>query len=198
MSRVGKKPVPVPEGVTVAIKGQTIDVSGPKGKLSWSAPAAVALKHDADRKCVDVTRRTGGKQAQALHGTSRALIANLVEGVTKGFEKRLLIYGTGYGCNVRDNKLELNVGFVGRGTKDKPQFSIEILAGLEIQIETPAARGDTDPAKLVVRGCDKELVGRFAAQIRKLRPPEPYKGKGIRYEGEHVRRKQGKALAGAS
>lgn len=198
MSRVGKKPVPVPEGVTVAIKGQTIDVSGPKGKLSWSAPAAVALKHDADRKCVDVTRREGGKQAQALHGTSRALIANLVEGVTKGFEKRLLIYGTGYGCNVRDNKLELNVGFVGRGTKDKPQFAIEILAGLEIQIETPAARGDTDPAKLVVRGCDKELVGRFAAQIRKLRPPEPYKGKGIRYEGEYVRRKQGKALAGAS
>ena len=131
-------------------------------------------------------------------GDQEAAIANLVEGVNRGFEKRLFIYGTGYGCNVRDNKLELNVGFVGRGTKDKPQFSIEILAGLEIQIETPAARGDTDPAKLVVRGCDKELVGRFAAQIRKLRPPEPYKGKGIRYEGEYVRRKQGKALAGAS
>jgi len=197
MSRVGKQPVPLPGGVTATIKGRSIEVSGPRGKLAWSLPDPIELSEEDSPKRLIVKRRSDAKHARAMHGTARALLANMVEGVSKGFEKRLLIYGTGYGCNVRDNKLELNLGFVGRGTKEKPQFAIDIPAGLDIKVEVPAARGDTDPAKLLVRGCAKDLVGRFAADVRKLRPPEPYKGKGIRYENEYVRRKQGKALAGA-
>ena len=107
----------------------------------------------------------------------------------------VLIYGTGYSCNLQGKSLCLNVGFMGRGSKEKPQFQVPVPDGLEVDVETPAARGDMDPAKFVVRGCDKQLVGQFAAEVRRIRPPEPYKGKGIRYENEFVRKKQGKAFA---
>jgi large subunit ribosomal protein L6 len=198
MSRIGKKPVEVPSGVNVKSAGSDIEVSGPLGKLSWTVPDGISVVVDAGGKGpLQVSRASDVKHHRALHGLSRSLIANMVEGVSKGFERRLEIYGTGYSCNVKGKTLELNVGFMGRGNKEKAQFSVPIPDGLEVVAEVPAARGDTDPAKLLVKGCDKQVVGQFSAQVRKIRPPEPYKGKGIRYAGEHVRRKQGKAMAGA-
>ncbi|MFH0981389.1 MAG: 50S ribosomal protein L6 [Planctomycetota bacterium] len=197
MSRIGKKPVPVPDGVKVAVAGQTCQVSGPKGQLSWELPPLVSARYDSQAGVIRVERAGDDRRARALHGTSRALLASMVHGVSQGYERRLLIHGTGYGCTLKGRSLCLNVGFMGRGSKDKPQFTIPIPEGVEVVVETPAARGDTEPAKLVVRGCDKQKVGQFAADVRRIRPPEPYKGKGIRYAGEHVRRKQGKAFASA-
>ncbi|MFQ5494053.1 MAG: 50S ribosomal protein L6 [Phycisphaerae bacterium] len=198
MSRVGKKPIAVPSGVSVAVQGSKVDVSGPLGRLSWSVPDAITVAASEDRKQIQVERQNDGARARALHGLSRALIANMVLGVNKGFERKLEIYGTGYGCSVADRKLHLNIGFMGRGGKNKPQFALGIPEGVDVEIEVAAARGDSEPAKMTVKGCDKQAVGHFAASVRKLRPPEPYKGKGIRYAGEYVRRKQGKALAGAA
>lgn len=200
MSRIGKKPVEVPDGVTVEISGQTVKVCGPKSEqpLSWSVPAPISAALDDGGKRVVVTRPDDRKRSRALHGLSRALIANMVHGASQGYQRRLLVYGTGYNCDVKGRTLELNVGFTGRGTKDKPQFRIPIPGGLEVVIEAPAARGDIDPAKFVVRGADKQLVGEFCAEVRAIRPPEPYKGKGLRYEGEQVQRKAGKRLAGGA
>lgn len=198
MSRVGNKAITVPSGVTVAVKGRAVDVKGPLGQLNWEVPTPISVAPSEDGKLVSVARKGDEKSARALHGLSRALIANMVEGVSKGFERKLEIYGTGYGCNVAGRKLNLNIGFMGRGGKNKAQFELDIPQGLDIDVEVAAARGDSDPAKLTIKGCDKQAVGYFAASVRKLRPPEPYKGKGIRYAGEHVRRKQGKALAGAA
>lgn len=192
MSRIGSKPVAIPSGVKIDIKGTTVAVSGPKGQLSWDYPPSMAVKIEGD--ALEVHRSDDAKKNRELHGLTRALIANMVRGVSEGYEKRLLIFGTGYGCNVKGENLELNIGFTGRSVNKGPQFSIPIPDGLEVVIETPAARGDTDPAKMVVKGIDRQAVGQFAAEIRALRKPEPYKGKGIRYDGEHVQRKQGKAL----
>jgi large subunit ribosomal protein L6 len=164
--------------------------------MDWELPERIAAEYDAAGQVIRVTRTGDDKQSRALHGMSRALLANMVHGVSEGYERRLLIYGTGYSCNLQGRSLHLNVGFMGRGSKTKPQFEIPVPAGVEVVVETPAARGDTEPARFVVRGCDKQAVGEFAAEVRKIRPPEPYKGKGIRYEGEFVRRKQGKAFAG--
>lgn len=197
MSRVGRKLIRLPKGVSVAINGADVGVSGPLGKLNWSVPSAISVAFDDDKEFVKVTRQGDRKQTRALHGLSRALIANMVEGVSKGFERRLLIYGTGYGCKVSEGKLELNLGFMGRGAKNVPQFRMDIPEGLEVTVEVPVSRGDRDPAKLSVKGCDKQQVGQFVSAVRKLRPPEPYKGKGVRYEGEYVRRKQGKAVVGS-
>ena len=195
MSRIGKKPVPVPDGVKVEIAGGRCSVSGSLGQLSWELPEVITAEYDAGAKAIRVERSGDAKQARALHGTSRALLANMVHGVSRGYERRLLIYGTGYSCNLKDGFLRLNVGFMGRGSKEKPQFQVPVPEGVDVEIETPAARGDLEPAKFVVRGCDKQAVGQFAAEVRRIRPPEPYKGKGIRYDGEHVRKKQGKAFA---
>ena len=197
MSRVGKKPVAVPKGVNVSVRGRAIEVSGPKGKLAWAAPPPIALRHDAGDGSVHVERADDLKRSRALHGLSRSLVANMIEGVTQGFQRRLLIFGTGYSCAVKGGTLELNCGHMGRGSKEKAQFSVPIPSGLQVQAEVAAARGESEPAKLLIQGCDKQLVGQFAAEVRKIRPPEPYKGKGIRYENEYVRRKQGKALAGS-
>jgi large subunit ribosomal protein L6 len=193
MSRIGKKPVSVPSGVKVDIAGRKCSVAGPLGKLSWDMPAEVKARFEAS--AVHVERTGDTKQARALHGLSRALIANMIEGVSKGYQHRLLIYGTGYSCRLQGRTFCMNVGFMGRGTKEKPQFEIPIPEGVEVVVEAPAARGETEPAKFVVKGCDKQAVGHFAAELRRIRPPEPYKGKGIRFEGEYVRRKQGKAFA---
>ncbi|MHC4608829.1 MAG: 50S ribosomal protein L6 [Planctomycetota bacterium] len=200
MSRIGNKPIDVPEGVTVDISGQIVKVSGPKCKqpLTWSIPDRISAVRKEGGKRVVVTRRDEQKRSRALHGLSRALIANMIHGAWRGYERRLLVYGTGYNCKVTDRTLEMNIGFMGRGSKDKAQFAIPIPEGLDVVVETPAARGDSEPAKFVVRGADKQLVGEFCAEVRTNRPPEPYKGKGIRYEDEQVKRKAGKAFAGGA
>lgn len=197
MSRVGKQPITVPGGVTVSVAGRVVSVSGPKGKLNWEHPATAAVVYDDKAKVITVTREQDTKQSRANHGLTRSLIANMVAGVAKGYEKRLEIYGTGYNCKLQGRTLHLNVGFMGRRRGIGSQFELPVPDGVEIDIEKEASRGDTEPALLTVKGFDKQRVGQFAAEIRALRKTEPYKGKGIRYKGEVVRRKQGKALAGA-
>ena len=194
MSRIGKKPVPIPAGVKVAVSGRNVNVSGPQGKLDWTAPAPIEVA--VEDGCVVCRRPDDLKQSRALHGLSRALIANMVKGVSEGYKIGLEIYGTGYGCKLEGKTLLLNIGYMGRGVGRKAQFEIPVPAGLEVTIETPAARGDNDPAKFTVSGPDKQQVGQFAAELRKLRKPEPYKGKGVRYAGEQIRRKAGKVFAG--
>jgi large subunit ribosomal protein L6 len=200
MSRIGKKPIPVPKNVKVEVRDRTIKTTGPKGELSWTFPELVKVEFDSSASLVKVDRSVDSSQGRALHGLTRALINNMVTGVEQGYEKKLEIYGTGYGCRVQGGKLLLNVGFMGRGVdaQGKPkeaQFVLEIPKGLTVTVEVQAARGESEPAKLTIAGADKHLVGQFAANVRKIRPPEPYKGKGIRYAGEYVRRKQGKAFA---
>lgn len=194
MSRVGKKPIEVPSGVTIKVTGQDIAVSGPKGQLQWSCPATARVEVDGATKAVVVTRTNDAKQSRANHGLARALIANMVRGVSVGFEKTLQIYGTGYNCKLQGKVLHLNVGFSGRRRGVGSQFEIPVPAGIEVVVEKEQARGDAEPAQFVVRGADRQSVGQFAAEVRALRKTEPYKGKGIRYKDEHVRRKQGKAL----
>lgn len=201
MSRIGKKPVAVPAAVKVEVKDHSIKTSGPQGTLTWQYPRGVEVMLDADAKQLTVTRQDDSPQKKALHGLTRALIANMIVGCEKGYERKLEIYGTGYGCDLKGNKLLLNCGYMGRGVDQngKPkeaQFVLDIPADLKVTVEVKAARGESEPAKLTITGPNKQSVGQFAAELRKLRPPEPYKGKGIRYAGEYVRRKQGKAFAG--
>lgn len=193
MSRLGKKPVPIPKGAKVEVAGRLVKVGGPKGNLTWTVPQPITVK-SADEQVV-VGRTDDEPQTRAFHGLSRALIANMLKGVTDGYAIQLEIYGTGYSCKVENKKLLLNCGYMGRGVGRAAQFVIPIPAGLEITVEAPAARGDNEPAKFTVKGIDKQAVGQFAAEVRKLRKPEPYKAKGIRYAGEHIRRKAGKVFA---
>ncbi len=195
MSRIGETPVSVPSGVTVELSGRLISVSGPKGTVNWTHPVTASVAYDRKASSVNVGRRDDSKQSRANHGLTRALINNMVKGVSEGFQKRLLIYGTGYSCKLQGKTVQLNVGFSGRRRGLGAQFELAVPEGLEVVVERDAARGDNEPASLVIRGVDKQKVGQFAAEIRALRKTEPYKGKGIRYEGERVRRKQGKALA---
>jgi large subunit ribosomal protein L6 len=200
MSRIGKRPIAVPSGVQVALSDHTIKTKGPKGELAWRYPDEVTVEFDAGASLIRVGRQSDASRVRALHGLTRALIANMVVGVTKGYEQKLAIFGTGYGCQVKGGKLLVNCGFMGRGidVSGKPreaQFVIDIPKGVIVTVEVPAARGDSEPARLTVSGPDKQMVGQFAAELRAIRPPEPYKGKGIRYADEHVRRKQGKAFA---
>lgn len=186
--------MPVPDKVTVAISGAAVQVQGPKGKLAWSLPDGVQAAFQ--NKEIAVTRRDDGAQCRALHGLSRALIANMVKGVSDGYAIKLEIYGTGYGCSVKGRQLLLNCGFMGRGVGKAAQFIIDLPEGVVVTVEVPQSRGNTEPAKFTVSGCDKQAVGQVAAEIRKLRKPEPYLGKGIRYAGERIRRKAGKVFAG--
>ncbi len=190
MSRIGKKPIPLPSGVKVGIQGTTVEVAGPKGSLTWSYPDGVSVTQDAATHAVQVTRASDAAKHRALHGMTRALINNMVIGVTEGYERKLEIYGTGYNCSKSGEMLELNVGFANT-------IRLSIPTGATLEIEVPAARGDETPAKLTVRGIDKQIVGQFARSIKDVRHAEPYKGKGIRYAGEQIRRKAGKAFAGA-
>lgn len=194
MSRIGNKPVPLPAGVKVDISGQAVKVSGKKGSasLNVSTPIAVVL----DGTSLRVTRPDDEKQSRALHGLTRALLANIVKGVTDGYEQELEIYGTGYSCKAQGRKLMINVGFMGRGHGKPCQFEVPIPDGLEVKVVTEQSRGENEPARFTVSGISKQLVGDFAASVRKIRKPEPYKGKGIRYKGEYVRRKVGKQFAG--
>lgn len=184
--------------MNVKVSGQAVTVVGAKGTSTWTAPASARVQVEEGTRRVLVERIGENKQAMANHGLTRALIANMVLGVSEGFQKRLQIYGTGYNCKVAGRTLHLNVGYSGRRRGAGSQFEVSIPEGLEVVIEKDAARGDTEPALFVVRGIDKQLVGEFAAEVRSLRKTEPYKGKGIRYEGEKVRRKQGKTLTGSS
>ncbi len=194
MSRIGKKPVEIPSGAKIEIAGQLVKVSGAKGNLSWEIPQPITAA--VEDNTVVVQRPDDEKQNKALHGLTRALIANMVKGVTEGYTIGLELYGTGYSANVEGKNLLLNCGYMGRGVGRKSQFTIPIPQGLEVTVTTPAARGNTDPARFTVTGCDKQQVGQFAAEIRKIRKPEPYLGKGIRYAGEQIRRKAGKVFAG--
>ncbi len=175
MSRIGKRPIEVPAGVNVSIDPGRVMVSGPLGELHQQVPARIAIAREDD--LLVVTRPTERGDDRALHGLTRTLVANMVEGVTKGFEKKLQIQGVGYRAALRGTALELNVGFSHPVVIDAPK-------GISFEVPTPT--------EVTVKGIDKQQVGEIAAQVRKVRPPEPYKGKGIRYEGEYVRRKVGK------
>src|SRR5881398_3309250 len=175
MSRIGKKPIDVPAGVIVSVDPGRVTVSGPKGELRQVVPTRMQIVEDDGT--ILVSRPTERGEDRALHGLTRTLIANMVEGVTQGFEKKLEIQGVGYRAALSGTDLELQVGY-SHSVKIKPRQGIEF--------EVPV------PTQVVVRGIDKQMVGQTAAEIRKVRPPEPYKGKGIRYEGEYVRRKVGK------
>ena len=175
MSRIGKQPIELPSGVNVAISPGRVQVNGPLGELSQNVPARMQI--DQDDGTLVVKRPTERGDDRALHGLTRSLVANMVEGGTKGFEKRLELQGVGYRASLRGTDLELNVGFSHPVVIKPPQG---------ISFEVP------DATSVLVKGIDKQQVGEIAAQVRKVRPPEPYKGKGIRYEGEYVRRKVGK------
>lgn len=190
MSRIGKKPIPVPSGVKVAIRDALVNVTGPKGSLSWSHPDGVSVEHDEGAALIRVSRQSDTARGRAFHGLTRALINNMVVGVKTGYEIKLEIYGTGYGCSLAGQTLELIVGY-------SHPVKLAVPSGVKVDIEVPATRGDETPAKLTVIGIDKQAVGQFARDVKDARPPEPYKGKGIRYAGEQIRRKAGKAFAGA-
>jgi large subunit ribosomal protein L6 len=189
MSRIGKKPIAIPDGVTVEIKPGLVSVKGPKGELSQVVSRDMTVSQgggpaeggteggQTPNATLTVERPTDRGEHRALHGLTRSLIANMVEGVTQGFERRLEIQGVGYRARLQGKAIELSVGYSHTITVTAPE-------GIEFELPTPT--------RIVVRGIDKQLVGEIAARIRRTRPPEPYKGKGVRYEGEHVRRKVGK------
>ena len=175
MSRIGRSPIELPTGVSVSVSPGRVMVNGPLGELAQVVPQR--MKIEQTDGAITVTRPTDRGEDRALHGLTRTLVANMVEGVTKGFEKRLEIQGVGYRASLRGTALELNVGFSHPVVKDAP-------AGITYEVPSQT--------EIVVKGIDKQQVGQIAAEIRKVRPPEPYKGKGIRYQGEYVRRKVGK------
>jgi len=175
MSRIGKRPIELPTGVSVSIDPGRVGVTGPLGSLQQQIPVRMQIAQEEG--IVTVTRPTERGEDRALHGLTRTLIANMVEGVTKGFEKRLEIQGVGYRAALKGTDLELSVGY---------SHTVLIKPRTGVTFEVPI------PTQVVVKGTDKQVVGQTAAEIRKVRPPEPYKGKGIRYEGEYVRRKVGK------
>jgi large subunit ribosomal protein L6 len=175
MSRIGRQPIQLPEGVSVDVKPGSVTVKGPKGELSQAVHAD--MKVSVDDGTVTVARPTDRGEHRALHGLTRSLIANMVEGVTEGYERRLEIQGVGYRAQLKGKALEMSLGF---------SHPVSVSAPEGIEFEVP------QPTEVIVRGIDKQLVGETAARIRKSRPPEPYKGKGVRYAGEHVKRKVGK------
>src|SRR5438105_2137168 len=175
MSRIGRQPIELPSGVSVSLSPGRVMVNGPLGELSQQVPQR--MKVEQENGSVVVTRPSERGDDRALHGLTRTLIANMVEGVTSGFSKRLEIQGVGYRASLRGTDLELNVGY-------SHPVVLKAPAGITFEVPTPT--------EVIVKGIDKQQVGQTAAEVRKVRPPEPYKGKGIRYEGEHVRRKAGK------
>ncbi|HEX2294426.1 MAG TPA: 50S ribosomal protein L6 [Actinomycetota bacterium] len=180
MSRIGQAPITIPSGVDVTIASGTVRVKGPKGQLERAVPEGISLEQSDGE--LRVTRAGESSDVRALHGLVRSLVANMIQGVTEGFEKRLEIHGVGYRAAKAGNDLELSVGFSHTVRKPAP-------AGIEFEVP--------QPTRITVRGIDKELVGQTAADIRAIKKPEPYKAKGIRYEGEHIRRKAGKAAKAA-
>ena len=180
MSRIGKQPVAVPANVKVTVDGNIVRVEGPKGKLETTFRPEVAVKHDAATKSLLITRRDDERFSRALHGLTRSLIQNMVKGVVDGYEKRLKVEGIGYQARKDGKAVTLTVGFANAISLTPPDG---------VTFDVP------DPTTIVVRGADKQKVGQFAADVRAARKPEPYKGKGVRYEAEVVRRKEGKSFA---
>ncbi len=178
MSRIGRKPIPVPKNVTATVEGQTVKVKGPKGELERRLHPEMAIALDNGNLVVQ--RPSDEPNHRALHGLTRTLVANMVDGVTKGYSKQLEIIGVGYKAETRPYGLQLALGF---------SHPVEYRAPKGIKLTAP------QPTQIIIEGADKELVGQVAAELRSLRPPEPYKGKGIKYQGEQVRRKAGKAGA---
>ncbi len=187
MSRIGNKPVAVPKGVKVEQKERLIRISGPLGSMELSCDPLLTVRVE-DGRIVVTNPRPEDRHSREMHGTTRALLANMVAGVTTGFQKKMEIYGTGYGVKQQGASLVLTVGFA--HTVEMP-----IPNGVKVTIDVPATRGNEVPAKFTIAGTDKCTVAQFASEIRKVKPPEPYKGKGIRYADEHIRRKVGKAFA---
>ena len=189
MSRIGKKPIVIPGGVKVEQKGHSIKVSGSLGQLQMDCHPRIKVNvSDSDGKIFVENEKPQDHMNRQLHGTIRSLIANMITGVSKGFERKMEIYGTGYNLKEQGQKLIFQVGYCHLVERVIPK-------GIKIQIEVAATRGNEVPAKFTLSSIDKCLLGQFAADIRKIRPPEPYKGKGVRYADEHVRRKVGKAFA---
>lgn len=180
MSRIGKKPVTVIDGVKVSVANQLITVEGPKGKLEFRHRPEVKVAVDEDGRSVVVSRDTEERTARELHGLTRAVVNNMIIGVKDGYEKKLEIVGVGYICAIQGKQLQLRVGFANELKKQIPD-------GLDVTCP--------DQTHIIVRGCDKQQVGQFAAEVRSLRKPEPYKGKGIRYQGEQVKIKAGKSAS---
>ena len=178
MSRIGKKPIPVLDGVKVTVDGRRVTVQGPQGQLQWEHRPEVSVRFDESEKKIVVQRHSDERAARAFHGLTRSLIQNMILGVKQGYEKRLEIIGVGYLAAIQGNLLQLRVGYANEVQKPIP-------AGLTVTCP--------DQTHVVVRGADKQQVGQFAAEVRAVRKPEPYKGKGIRYQGEQVRIKPGKA-----
>ncbi|MEI8350351.1 MAG: 50S ribosomal protein L6 [Candidatus Omnitrophota bacterium] len=178
MSRIGKQPVILPKGVNASVASGSVLIEGPKGKLSLPFPQYVSVETSTDK--VIVKRVNDDKLAKSVHGTIRALINNMVKGVTEGYKKELDIVGTGYKAQAKGSTLSLIMGF---------SHPVDIIISKDLKVSTP------HPNRVVVEGIDKQKVGEFAANLRKIYPPEPYKGKGIRYVGEEVKKKLGKALA---
>jgi len=180
MSRIGKQPVAIPAGVKVKVADGKIHVEGPKGqKLEFPYHRLIKVEVDENAKAIRVVRPDDERFSRALHGLTRSIIANMIEGVTKGYEKRLKIEGIGYQAAAKNKGVELTVGYANRVLKVPP-------AGVTVDVP--------DQTTIVIKGADKQKVGQFAAEVRHVRPPEPYKGKGIRYENEQVRRKEGKSF----
>jgi large subunit ribosomal protein L6 len=179
MSKIGKKPIPVPDGVEVTLSNGTINTKGPAGELSFEYHPNMKVEYDKDAKQISVARPNDERLNKALHGLTRSLIDNMVTGVKEPFQKKLEINGVGYNAQLAGNQLKLQVGFAN---------TIELQVPSGITCEVP------QPTSVIVKGADKQKVGQFAAEIRSVRPPEPYKLKGIKYEGEYVRRKAGKAF----
>jgi large subunit ribosomal protein L6 len=183
MSRIGKQPIPVPADVKVQVTNGQVVVEGKKGKLQLDYHPNMVVKFDSGAKSITVTRPDDERINRSLHGLTRSLIANMVEGVTKGYEKRLKIEGIGYQARIEKGAVVLTVGYANAIKLSPPE-------GVTVEVPDPK-----DPTTIVVKGADKQKVGQFAAEIRASRKPEPYKGKGIRYENEQVRRKEGKSFA---
>ena len=175
MSRIGKKAVAIPQGVTVTLDGQTVSVKGPKGQLAWTVAEEIEIKQDGGE--LTLTKRQDTQRAQAMWGLSRTLVANMVQGVTEGYEQTLELVGVGYRAAMKGQALSMQLGF-----------------SHDVDIPPPAGITFVVPkqTEIKISGIDKQMVGETAARIRRLRPPEPYKGKGVRYAGEKVRRKEGK------
>ncbi len=189
MSRIGNKPVAVPKGVKVEQKERLLRISGPLGSMELNCDPLLTVQVEESGSRIVVTNpQPEDRHSREMHGTTRALLANMVAGVTTGFQKKMEIYGTGYGVKQQGASLVLTVGFA-------HSVELPIPNGVKVTIDVPATRGNEVPAKFTIAGTDKCIVAQFASEVRKVKPPEPYKGKGIRYADEHIRRKVGKAFA---
>jgi len=189
MSRIGRKPVEIPQGVKVEQQGRSLRISGPLGALNLDCHERITVKvDDAQHRIEVVNPQPEDRTSRELHGTMRALIANMVQGVTKGYEQKMEIYGTGYNVKETSGKLVLQVGYA-------HSVELPIPSGVKVVIDVPATRGNEVPAKFTIKSIDKHALGQFASDVRRVRPPEPYKGKGVRYADEQIRHKVGKAFA---